>query len=129
MALQEKIAFFFFTDGGRAKYQPKESLDCSVRAYAVATQTPYNKSHRLFKDHGRKKRHTTRHSVTRAVLQDYPLDRPKTRQTVNQFIKLYPQGRYIIGIRGHMFALIDGVVHDNQKPRFKAIVQKYWKIS
>lgn len=48
--------------------------------------------------------------------------------TIKEFIAQHPQGRYILRINKHAFALIDGVMFDRFKQHAGAIVQKAWKI-
>lgn len=38
---------------------------------------------------------------------------PGKRPTVAQTVKKYPQGKYFVFTKGHVFALIDGVVYDS----------------
>jgi len=53
------------------------------------------------------------------------------RMTVGSFIKEYPKGRYLISIRGHAFAIIDGVVIGNNEDsrRLRARVSNAYKFN
>lgn len=53
------------------------------------------------------------------------------QMTVGSFIKEYSKGRYLIGIRGHSFAIIDGVVIGNHEDsrRLRARVTSAYKFN
>jgi hypothetical protein len=50
--------------------------------------------------------------------------------TTISFLKKFPKGRYFILIKGHAFAIIDGVVYGNQEDatRLRARVLQAFKI-
>lgn len=55
---------------------------------------------------------------------------PYTRQeyiTINQFTKKHPEGRYFCVVRGHAFAIIDGVVYDHSSG-FKKRIIAAWRV-
>lgn len=120
--------YYATVEGGRS-----EALDCSVRAVAVATCSDYEQVHALFKKRGRKDRHRISSAALGNVLTDMipsteeyfcPRD---IRPTVNQFVKQHPKGHYVLAVRGHFFAVCDGVVHDwKAGPGRKVIF--FWRV-
>ena len=113
-------------------WQVGERLDCAVRAIAIAMDIPYADAHALLREHGRKPKHRTAVIVvtdlisTRcptAVLKYY---RP-SRTSVARFAACHPKGRYVMFIRGHFFALVDGTVH-SFKSHATARVLWAWEI-
>jgi len=103
-------------DGGKQlSFSPNEQLDCTVRALAILSGEPYNVAHAFLRDNGRKDQSTfkfwTLHEKTfvgRKLVQELV-----PRRTVHNHIKDNPTGKYIISVRRHVFAVIDGVVHDS----------------
>lgn len=118
------------TDGGRYSAAPGESRDCSVRATAVALDIPYHIAHAMFEREGREPQRRTKLGVSDRVLKGYRSHRyTRKRPTLARFIREHPEGRYIVRIRGHMFAVIDGGVHDMLPwPSPCSLVLQYWKV-
>lgn len=118
------------SDGGRASSMPGEKLDCSVRAAAIALDIPYPDAHALFTKHGRKPRHRTPTRVSYIALsytKAHSYTYTKRRPTLERFVREHPEGRYIIRVRGHMFTVIDGGIHDLLPwPSPRALVLSYW---
>jgi hypothetical protein len=114
-------------------WQIGERLDCAVRAIAIAMDIPYANAHALLREHGRKPKHRTAViAVTNLIAQHRPTakltyHRP-SRITVARFAKLNAKGRYVIFIRGHFFAIVDGTVH-SFKGHEKARVLWAWNIT
>ena len=54
-----------------------------------------------------------------------------SKLTVGAFMKTNPKGTYIMSVRGHTFAIVDGVIVGNYSDARKAkvIVERIWKIS
>jgi hypothetical protein len=46
---------------------------------------------------------------------------------VGEFAKQHPKGTYLISVRNHLTAVVDGVVYDTWNCSFKAI-NKVWKV-
>jgi hypothetical protein len=121
------------------KYVPRpchidELNDCTVRALANATGLTYESSHELLAESGRKqyKGHYI-HTLYDAIVskgvwvKDCAAGKVSTI-TVARFISENPTGSYICLIRGHVFAVVDGVVHDSFRCRPGARVRRYWKV-
>jgi hypothetical protein len=121
---------YYFTDGGRLSSSHKnEKRDCTVRALAVAGQMSYDTAHGLLKEFGRKDGHGF-HS--KKGLPKITGGRSCKRSgTVGKFCKENPVGRFYCGIRGHAFAVIDGVVHDwnDNLVKPKSRITSAWRVS
>lgn len=97
-----------------------EYMDCALVATAVATQTPYPEIHRRFTAAGRKPKRRTRRSITNRVIDDLGFDLKTvfSRGTANRGYtyktigKAFPRGTYLVFVKGHVYALVDGKVHD-----------------
>src|SRR6266550_5322529 len=124
------------TDGGQHQEGfLNEYNDCAVRALALSTGVPYTKAHGLLKAEGRRDRKGTKlPQVKRALVNlcnessianyqeiapSHPVFHPvygyPLRQkypTLQDTIRKYNTGRYLIIATGHALCLIDGVVHD-----------------
>lgn len=98
-----------------------ERMDCAVIAMAIATLTPYNQMHSIYKTFKRKDRRRTPHEVTNNVF-EYMMQKKINNQStealfgkkipVSKIGQYLPKGTYLCHTRGHIIALVDGVVHD-----------------
>jgi hypothetical protein len=93
-----------------------ETKDCTVRALSLAANLPYEKVHEAFKKYGRKDGHAM-HNTRCNFKKVSKLLNLETRNiqrsgTVRKLIKRYPKGNIFCLMRGHAFAVIDGVSHD-----------------
>ena len=109
------------TDGGRLSTHPNERLDCVVRGFAIAAGIPYPEAHAMFKAAGRRDRCRTRNTILNKLMNGFiktGINGFKVSRagdcgiTVKRYITEHSQGRYLLGRRGHVFAVIDGVIHD-----------------
>ena len=110
-----------------------ESNDCTVRALANAYNMPYGLSHRIFSKAGREQGKGVKCSVTHATytrlgfeligiygdtvkakyLSRYVVKIQRNKGiTLKNIMPQLQQGRYIVGIRGHVFAVVDGQILD-----------------
>ncbi len=65
--------------------------------------------------------HVSKHPVAKGCYN------PNNRTTINKFVKDHPKGRFYCVVRGHAFAIIDGVVYDHsKKPRRQ--IQHAWRV-
>jgi hypothetical protein len=98
----------------------RETNDCTVKAFAIAFNTTYDKAHNHLAKHcGRRPRQGI---VSRIVLQP-SLRHTKTkvgpytnsnRITLGAFCKAHPEGRYYVRVKGHAIAVVDGTVYDHR---------------
>ena len=113
-----------------------ENNDCVVRAMTIATGKSYDEMHALFKSHGRRNKCGTPFGVINAALAclglpqltridtDYRLvcgryttrRQETSRPTLARFVSEHREGTYMVIIRGHAFAVIDGVQYDGWIP-------------
>ena len=107
-----------------------EHMDCTVHATAIAAQIPYFEAHELLARFGRRPRHGVKYrafiawatsptgcSITgnpRGVIGAYRVQRVNLDKsvTLGQFLKDFPNGRFVVRKRGHVFAVIDGKQFD-----------------
>jgi len=108
-----------------------ERRDCTVIALAAVTGLPYPRCHAALKDAGRKDRRgipfvRVAQRVAGHVGHSFAIC---TRGgTLRRFVQENPQGAFYVTIRGHAFAVLDGVIHDNCKPRLRSIIKRAWRV-
>jgi len=121
-------------DGGRdlAGFR-NEARDCVVRAVAIGGQIPYKDAHDLLTWHGRKARRGT--FYTHELLNNFfpgclmiATCGPMSLLTIGQFIQEYPQGRYIVSIRGHALTIINGIAYDMSETGLRNKVRASWRM-
>lgn len=105
-----------YTDAGRAVggFASIERLDCSVRAVAIALGLPYASAHAKLSAFGRQTGGLLYNSPT-FFLQHLGLEqRPdlSCRTVATALRDMGPTGRFIVRVYRHVFAVVDGVVHD-----------------
>lgn len=107
-----------------------ERRDCAVRSFAVAACVSYDTALNLFADFGRELNRGTSRYITERVIEDqFPnaqlIDEPGL--TLPKFAKQYNEGHYIVHVRRHALAVVDGVIHD-WRPRPKTRVKSAWRL-
>jgi hypothetical protein len=122
------------TDGGAAQEGfINEWNDCAVRALALSANVSYTKAHDLLKAEGRRDRKGTKLNQIRLSLaklcneqaianyQELAVQGPgringymvlASYPTLQDTIRKYNQGRYLVIATGHALTLVDGVVLD-----------------
>jgi hypothetical protein len=102
----------------------KEDNDCAVRALANAFGTSYTYAHDAMAAAGRKEGKGTSLAIIHdLVTQEHGGKRGAKIERVGKgvgqrqvsiatFCKFHPHGRFYCIVRGHAFAVVDGVVHD-----------------
>jgi len=121
-----------YTESAIAK---NETNDCFVRAVASAYEIPYDEAHTWVKEKFERKNRKGTMFVSRKLAIMYSLGQTFSgksikgigdlrtidkvthkvkRTTLNQFIKKYPTGTYILIVRGHAFTLKEGSVIGNK---------------
>lgn len=102
-----------FSDAGRyVAGFTDERKDCTVRAASIALEIPYKQAHLEFALLGRKK--GKGFSFSRYAASSLRLAKVVGHKRCRVFGALcrYNKGRFVCRIRGHVFAIVDGVVHD-----------------
>lgn len=122
-------------DGGRShSNRPKQRNDCVVRAIAIASARPYDEVYDEMASAGRKSGRGTSKDVWQVWLSEradrvsFPAVAGQERMKPGTFCQLYPVGRWVIQMAGHVAAVVDGVVHDAEKPRETACVYAAWQV-
>lgn len=106
-------------EGTRAGFN--ERADCSVMATAIAARMPYEEAHTLLATAGRRKgkRFTTSLVLPHLEAKGYKVEAVEnlkqkngsayTPKTIGNRLK---RGYYMVWIKGHVFAVVNGVVED-----------------
>ena len=112
-------------DGGRSKsLRPNEKNDCTVRCLAIAFGLQYDLAYDIltaaagyrpgkgchFRQWLGKRRTFNRYRITWI---EFPAVKGQQRMNPVIFAKTYHRGRYICRTAKHVYAVIDGVVQDN----------------
>ena len=115
---------YIYNDAGRKQSRPKETLDCTVRALAISTNTDYVVAHDFLKERGRKCRKTFLFPKKRSndcalgyefVWMPFPLLCGKRRMSPERFARKFSTGVYICKTTKHVYAVVDGVINDTEK--------------
>lgn len=131
---QLRTNHFVATDAGRI---PGESNDCTVRALATVTGLPYEKAHAILANFGRQRNKGVvmaqfMHEAWRGIISGLEAFKvqilPYDGLTVERFLRRNPKGRYLVSIRQHVFAVIDGKAYDTGLSRSRSRVDGLWKI-
>lgn len=98
-----------------------EHGDCSVIAVALTCRVDYDLAHVAMRAAGRKPRRGAFHEQIRKAVKSLGKEPQKyliirkpngSKYTPKTIGKAYPQGRYLVYTRGHVFALVNGEVQD-----------------
>lgn len=107
-----------------------EKNDCSVRAVSNACAVPYKRVHRAFADAGREQHQGVSVLVAWKVAQQFGAGRLVTRRsTLAAFIAKHQKGRWVVWTTGHVLAVVDGRVLDNEPSGGAKRVHGYWRCS
>lgn len=108
-----------------------ETRDCAVVSVRTACRISYEVAHALLKANGREDRQATFGKTLSAALGIRYQSRSRgPRPTAAQFIREKPEGRYIVFVTDHYFALVDGVQVDADPSLYRprARLWGYWEI-
>lgn len=126
---------FLQSDGGRVSSGfAYEDNDCTVRAISIAASIPYSTVHAVIAAAGRREGHSfpfVSWMCGQRKLGSYGIRPCKEwigAKTINQLVAKNLPGRYIVRIRGHVFAMIDGVIHDNTLLGGKCRIINLWRL-
>jgi hypothetical protein len=125
---------FTQTDGGRSEAGFVEKNDCTVRAIAATAGMTYLQAHELLKHFGRRDKRKFKFvnwiCSVRNINGHVPV--PVTvsigAKTTGTFLKMKLSGRFIVRTKGHVFAVIDGVIHDDGRFIPRARVRNIWRM-
>ena len=94
----------------------RDSKSCALVAVCALTKKPYEEVYDDFRDHGRKRGKPTPTWMTRQILAQYGytlLPMIRIPKSVNQCeTKLAKSGKYLIQVRDHILACVNGRVED-----------------
>lgn len=103
-----------------------EKMYCSVLALAVVADVSFGKAHAALKRAGRKDRRRTPMPILFTACKELGVDvgveEATTGVTVSKICKRLDKGTYLIMTRGHIAAMVDGVVHDWTQGRRHRVV-------
>lgn len=126
-----------YDDGGRStSRRPRQKLDCVVRAIAIAFASPYDEIYDLLAELGRKCGRSTPKKLWQdwlnknkcAVRCSFPAVRGQPRMNLVSFCNHFSTDTYVVQMAGHLCAVINGIVHDVDQPRWTACVYAAWRI-
>ena len=121
------------TDGGRSFAHPQEKNDCTIRATAIAFGVPYEEVHAHMAEKGRRPRHKTRRAVWEPVILQYGAVSHSyyggKRMTLARFLRENPTGRWVLHMRGHVTAVVDGVILDSSHQGAKRWILKAYQVT
>lgn len=120
-------------DGGRPEGS-KERADCTVRAIAIAAGMAYQEAHDLLEAGGR--RHGRRFHFGRWLAMQEKIGAYKWSvvyhrigaKSVGSLCKKQPEGRYIVSVRSHVFAFVDGAIQDTNPVRPGTRIKNVFKL-
>jgi hypothetical protein len=126
-----EAASFRKDDAGRAQSRrSRQKNDCTVRAFALATGCIYDEAYDLIAAAGRQ---CGRGFHFRKFIEQqgfvwiaFPAVKGERRMNPYRFAAEHPQGRFILKTAKHVFAVIDGVIHDDAPPRRDRCVYGAW---
>jgi len=98
---------------GDSKIATKETNDCTVKALMEAARIPYDQAHKRLRPYrGHRKGVHGFHHVMKSFkdFKHEPLQRPITLGT---FVKDAVGGRYVVSVRGHALAVVNGKIYDH----------------
>ena len=143
--MTRKVVDTVIGDGGKlAAGFFKENNDCAVRAIAFATGVSYSKAHDLFTAAGRKHgkgsslemidRVAANFMSARTNLGRYHTTPTGQRRlgwcpTLATFLKEHPTGKYVVIIRRHAVAIINGKCYDSFVNSGSKPVSAFYKVA
>lgn len=114
--------------------RPKQKNDCTVRALAIARRIDYDEAYEILAAAGRQ---CSKGIVFKDWIElqpwadkiPFPAIKGEKRMNPVEFTRRFPIGTYICKVSKHVFAVVDGVVHDTTQIRSNRCIYTAWKIS
>lgn len=109
-----------------------ESNDCTVQAFTNATGIPYPRVWAAFRSNGRKagrgvkladKAQSVAHSL------GVKLTLVRRSGTLRKLLSDYPEGRFIVRVRRHAFAVVSGIVIDSWEQKPGRQIKSAWRVA
>ena len=99
------------------EHEYRDGADCTVIALSLLANIPYADAWLHLKRAGRKTNRGATRYIQRQAAKAAGLvlvgEKPKSR-TLRTLVREFPKGRYYVHVRGHVVAMIDGVINDSQ---------------
>lgn len=114
---------------------PEHELnDCTVRALAISTESPYHDAYMMLSNFGRKPNRGTNirkffqnnRTVLNKVFTKLKFRKPIT---LNKFVKKYPVGTFYVRKARHVFVVKDAVTIDMTKPKTFCRLTDAWQVT
>lgn len=111
----------------------QERNDCTVRALALSTNTPYRMAYMMLCQAGRKRNRGFRIDKflkNSSFYFGHSFFKLKFRKpiTIRKFVEKYPKGIFYAKIRGHVFTIKDGTIFDMLEPKPGQRIVKAWRV-
>ena len=122
----------YFKDcGGSPEH---EQNDCTVRALAISTESPYHDAYMILSNFGRKPNRGTsirKFFKNNRIVLNKIFTKLKFRKqiTLNKFVKKYPIGTFYVRKTRHVFVVKDGVAIDMTKPKTFCRLTDAWEVT
>lgn len=120
---------FCYNDGGRSlSRRPRQTNDCVVRSHAIAFNIPYDQAYDFLAGCGRDCGRGVHHHRWEGNASKF-IQREQFSGTVQSFLASCKQGRFILHVYKHSFAVIDGVLHDMHLDYLAMPVLQVWRVT
>lgn len=111
-----------------------EQNDCTVRALAISTESPYHDAYMILSSFGRKPNRGTsirKFFKNNRIVLNKVFTKLKFRKqiTLNKFVKKYPVGTFYVRKSRHVFVVKDGVAIDMTKPKTFCRLTDAWEVT
>lgn len=108
-----------------------ESSDCSVLAISTVLGLPYAQIQQALTEEGRK----TQNGIRNSYLSEYILSigfklvNEESNLTLSKALEICgKKGKFLVREVGHVFAVIDGIIHDCERPKNNVIIKSIWQL-
>lgn len=109
-----------------------EARDCAVRAVTAVSNLPYTYVHGVFARNGRKAKQGTPFEITMKVLKELNIwvefTRTEAKTICSLKKKLPKKGRFLVRVRRHILAAVDGEIVDWTEGR-RHRIKEFYKVS
>jgi hypothetical protein len=105
----------YLTDGGLMESGIKDSKHCTVSSLAIAAGIPYEEAFEIAKTAGRKANDGFYIKKLMATARKYGIRFKKLKYksiTLQKFLSLDIEGRFVVNRKGHAFSIINGQIFD-----------------
>lgn len=123
---------FEFSDGGKVNAGIAEKNDCTVRAFSIISGIDYTTTHSICAEYGRKdgKGFSNFLKSVQSIGKKLGVNLKSVKRsgTLNKLIETYPIGSLLVLVRGHAFAVVDGIVKDTGEQSGNRHVHGAWLV-